>query len=423
MKTTQRVLLSTILLLFLASANAQQDSLHYYLQKARKALTENDIETYYNNAQKSFEINSYCISSLYHYTTACVLNNKHQEAIQLIERMLKNGVPKQFFVGNPYDTLKNIDKYNLLLQEYANAKVISNSKFEFEVPEKDLIPEGITYDPNSKSFFLGSLTKSKIVQVDQNKNVIDFIKQGEHGFLPVLGMNVDKVNNILWANSCYGYKNEGIPDDKMGMAGIYKINLENGEVLKHYTLIQDENHFLNDVTIDNNGKVYMTDSHVEAIYTVNEKDELEKVSDLPKGSYPNGISISDDDNTLFIATTYAIYAYNLKQKVLEEIEFPGELVYSACDGLYFYKNSLIGVQSFLNKVTRLYLDENKTTIVKQEIIEAHNPLFENITTGVIVDDQFFMMANPQLSKINNDGILAPMDELNTVKVISVKLEN
>jgi len=46
----------------------------------------------------------------------------------------------------------------------------------FRISEKDLIPEGIAYDATSRSFFVSSIHKNKIIRIDERNKVTDFIK-------------------------------------------------------------------------------------------------------------------------------------------------------------------------------------------------------------------------------------------------------
>ncbi len=69
----------------------------------------------------------------------------------------------------------------------------------FRIPEKDLIPEGIAYDPEDDSFYVGSLLKRKIVHVRHDRSVADLVgpKEGIPG--DVLGLRVDAERRRLWA--------------------------------------------------------------------------------------------------------------------------------------------------------------------------------------------------------------------------------
>jgi hypothetical protein len=68
--------------------------------------------------------------------------------------------------------------------------------------------------------------------------------------------------------------------------------------------------------------------------------------------------------------------------------------------LLFYRQSLVGIQNAIHpgRVMRFYLDAQLTRIVRSEILETYNPLFETPTTGAIAGDTFLFMANTQLHK-------------------------
>ena len=42
-----------------------------------------------------------------------------------------------------------------------------NTQVAFEIPEADLVPEGIAFDQKTKRFFVSSTFKRKIVEVDE----------------------------------------------------------------------------------------------------------------------------------------------------------------------------------------------------------------------------------------------------------------
>jgi gluconolactonase len=56
----------------------------------------------------------------------------------------------------------------------------------------------------------------------------------------------------------------------------------------------------NDVTIDNKGRVYFTDSTGAAVYRIDAPGKVARILSAPDIERPNGIQISPDDNTLYI---------------------------------------------------------------------------------------------------------------------------
>lgn len=68
--------------------------------------------------------------------------------------------------------------------------------------EKDLIPESVAFDPQSGSFFVGSMYKRKILKIAADATISDFVAPGRDGLFGVVGMKVDAERGELWANSC-----------------------------------------------------------------------------------------------------------------------------------------------------------------------------------------------------------------------------
>src|SRR4051812_9537514 len=65
-----------------------------------------------------------------------------------------------------------------------------HAEVAFTINEKDLIPEGIAYDPAQKEFYVGSILKRKIVRIDSSGRASDFTSEGQDGLFKVLGMTV-----------------------------------------------------------------------------------------------------------------------------------------------------------------------------------------------------------------------------------------
>ena len=402
-----------------------QDSLQYYYGKASEAYRQNNLKEFLDNTKQCYRIrpNSYTIQ----YNLACAysLSKDSISALKLLHRMADVGFAPDIVSDSDFDFIRNSPGYAKLLKQFdTNKAPVINSELAFEIPEKDVIPEGICYDPVDKAFYLGSIFKSKILKIDSNGVITDFIKEKEHGFVTVLGMAVDAKRRILWAVSSYDYYHKNIPKEKLGISGIYKINIKDGSIINHYALDQTEHHLLNDVTIAENGNVYISDSHVPAVYVVDEKtDAIKKIVDLPTGCYPNGITISPDQKRIFVATSFEIYIVNLIDNSISTLKHPENILTSNNDGLYFYKNSLIGVQSFMGRITKFNLNNEQNSVESLTILEANNPLFDSPTTGTIVGNRFYLLANAQFNKINNEGKIAAINEINTTKILNIRIAN
>jgi len=226
---------------------------------------------------------------------------------------------------------------------------IYNSKAAFSLSEKDMIPEGIAYDPVEQNFYLGSTYKSKVVKVDINGIANDFAKQRQDGLRTVLGMKVDAKRGILWVCSTVNDPPpKNVNREDIGWSGIFKYDLKTGRLIKKYTVQQQgETHLFNDISLTKQGDVFITDSGFSAIYIIpHQKDELELFLKSDAFSYPHGIALFPDEKTLCVANWgIGIFTIDIKTKDFSLIASPDSITTYGIDGLYFYENSLIAVQN------------------------------------------------------------------------------
>ena len=82
-------------------------------------------------------------------------------------------------------------------------------KVAYEIPENDLIPEGIAFNPKTRAIFVSSTWKRKILKISSDGKVEDFIKSGQDGILGVIGMKVDAERQLLWV--CTSIAGKGMP--------------------------------------------------------------------------------------------------------------------------------------------------------------------------------------------------------------------
>jgi len=283
------------------------------------------------------------------------------------------------------------------------ASAQEQSRVAFKIGERELIPEGIAYDPRAKVFYVGSTYQRKIVSVDAKGVVRDFTGEGQEGLLGALGMRVDAKRRLLWvvsSNAGGAMPGKGLGGDCLGCSAVFKYDLRAGRLIKKYALSNKPNaHFLNDLAINSRGDAFITDTVTGDIYLVSrEKDELELFVNLGPKAYPNGIDLSGDEKHLFVAADGGVRVVNLRDRSSRTLKLPDGVSPVVIDGLYFYKGSLIAIQPFApqRKVVRYSLDAEANAVTKVEIIEAENPLFNQPTTGVIVGKDFYYIANSQL---------------------------
>ncbi len=382
-----------------------------------------DYSEYHRLMSKIVEMEPQNYRHHYNLACACALTGDTQNSVKILRRLLNEDYDLAILAetNSDFAPIRNTAPFQEIITRIKEkTQPLNNSHIAFSIPEKDLIPEGIAYDPVDEAFYLGSVQKCKIIKIDKQGKISDFTEPRQDGLVPVLGMRVDSKRRFLWAVSSYGFYKANIPRELLGTTGVFKYDLQSKRLFKKYMLPQEENHMLNDLTIGSNGDVYVTDWRVPAIYLISsDKDAIEIFYDLPRR--PNGIDFSPDGTKLFIAGA-GIGVLDIPTKTFRELKHPVDM-YLSGDGLYYYRNSLIAVQNGgLRKITRFYLNEAQNEIVRSQALEAYHPLFNLPTTGVIIGKHFYYIANSQLRAYDKDGKLFPLNKLEETKILKIELQ-
>ncbi len=295
------------------------------------------------------------------------------------------------------------------------------SKPAFVIKEPNLFPEGMAYARFDGRIYAGSVQR-KIVWTDKSGELHELAKAGDGNLAYVAGLHVDESRKELWAvSSRFGSATElanAVP-------GLFKYDLNTGKRLAIFAAPNKSAGGLNDVTVaPSTGIAYTTNTGEASVYCAKPgSHELELFLPRDSVSGANGIALSDDEKTLFVAGDFGIQRVDLTTKTVTALQKPSDVVDASMDGLYFYRGSLVGIQNGIHpgRVVRFYLDSTLTKIVRSEILETYNPAFENPTTGGLDGDSLLFMANPQLHKWTPGKPLPPADNLNDIQILRISL--
>jgi sugar lactone lactonase YvrE len=336
------------------------------------------------------------------------------------------------FPENAASVLSSKEYRDLALAAKAKQTRRHGSEVAFMLSETDLIPEGIAYDPLDKTFFLSSLHKRKIVsvrvQTRQRPPIVeDFVSQGQDGLYSTLGMKVDAARRTLWVCSSAESFMKGYSESDNGKAALFKYDLRTRRLIRKYELGPNPRHLLNDLALNGEGDVFVTDTVSGEIFVVrHEKDELEVF--IPAGRFesPNGIAISKDGRKLFISNMpFGVYVVDLRTKQSERLPQSVGISPAGSDGLYFYDNSLIGIINIVSerngRVARFYLDASAKAVAHGAVLDCNHALYQWPTTGVVVGNSFFYIANSQFGAFNNEQRTFPQKDLRKVVVMRLRL--
>jgi DNA-binding beta-propeller fold protein YncE len=343
------------------------------------------------------------------------------EALVWLEKLADRGLGFDPEANPVFHPLREKPEYRELLKRFAQHEPkVSRSQPVYTIREPDLIPEGVAWDPVDKALYVSSMYKHKVVRLDSDGRVRDFVPSGQDGLLEAVGMKVDAVRRHLWVAS------GDVPDtpDAPAASLLHQFDLRTGKLVRKVAMPASEQHFLNDLDVSAAGEVFVSDSTTGAIYRLAPRAEALTIL-VPAGTFdfPNGVALSGDAKTLYVATYIGIAAVETASGKSTYLSHPDDAVIIGIDGLHWYQGSLLAVQNGLGqgRVMRYYLSPDGRRVTRTQIIESGNPLFDAPTTLAIAGDEIYYMANTQLDALQPDGKLDPNRKLKDVVILKARL--
>lgn len=268
--------------------------------------------------------------------------------------------------------------------------------------QRDLVPEGIAYDPVDDVFYLSSIYRRKVVRVDRAGAATDFVAEAQDGMLSSLGMKIDAKRRLLWVISTGTPEMRGstAEDQKRSLLAAY--DLRDGRLVKK---IEATPALLNDLALLADGTLFATDmGRQKVVRLALGANALEDWANDFR--YPNGIAVSADERFLYVADFRGVTRFTIADKSREKLETRALL--NGIDGLTFDDGKLIGIQNTIGSPRVLRIDPATGEV---EILESKNAAFEIPLTGAVAGDAYFFIANPGLRSFHDDHTIWPPEKL------------
>lgn len=369
---------------------------------------------------------------LYALAKALAVSGDSAGALRTLGRVVAMGYGAEAPADPAFASLAGLAGFQALAPKIAeNTRPVLNAAPAFTIPEADLIPEGIAWDPKTRTLFVGSLAKHKIVAISAEGKIRDFVPSGRDEMQLVLGMKVDSARGSLWACTAEGDPLEG--ENTARRSYLFRFDLATGKMLQKIPSPGGGKHLFNDLAISNGGEIYLTDSEEGSVYRLRPgSDSVERL--LPAGSfvYPNGIALSDDGRMLYIAHAAGIALRDLSTGGVSPLAAPGDVSLAGIDGLSFWRGALIGVQNGTkpHRVVLFSLTPSLDRVTGARVLERANPLFEIPTTGAVAersegknvgDAYYYFMANTQLRALGPGGVVKEPEKRKPVVILKLDL--
>jgi hypothetical protein len=310
-------------------------------------------------------------------------------------------------------SLKNDAGFRQLVEQVRRRyPPVHRAHVAFTLAQKELFPEGLAVDTAKRLFYMSNMHLRKIVKITEAGEVADFVSPGLYDLMLVLGVHVDPADHSVWCATYPGEKNR--PE-------IVHFD-EHGQLLERYTPPGTGLHALNDLVLRDTREIYVTDTQGNRAYRFDRTSHRFTELKLSRPLFlPNGITISGDGNVLYIADLLGVVRLDLKTNQSEDVVPAPHDTLAGVDGLYWYSGSFVGVQygTGANRVMRWNLSPDGRRVASSEVLERGTELVKNPTTGAILDEQFYFIADTGIDNLDSDGKIVDKTKLDEPLHIAV----
>jgi streptogramin lyase len=284
---------------------------------------------------------------------------------------------------------------------------VLHSRLIATIDKRDIFPENLAFDPTRNSFFLGSTARNAILRCSIAGACVSLVAApaGEQAY--ILGLKIDRRLDAIWATT-----------NTLSGASLRRYNIKTGSL--EQTARLEGKHVFNDLALSTTGVVYVTDTSEGSIYKLNtQSNTLTRVAPEHTFTAANGIAISPDERMIYVsAWGDGIDMIDLRSGSVKPVIHPDQVSLAFIDGLYAIKGSLIAIQNgpMLPRIVQFSLNTSGREIVEMTTLERRNPSFDGLTTGALVGNQLYYVANPQIDKKN-------AAQLDPLQILAVRVSN
>ena len=296
--------------------------------------------------------------------------------------------------------MKNILSILIIISLQLNAQT---QRITFTAPA--LYPEGTAFNKADNLFYVSSAKTGTVGTVDQQGNYKVFY--ADSLLKSSFGMKVDAKRNRLWV--CVGDPNYSKYSDSSTfkkMIRLIALDLKTGKKINDIDLsnLYSGKHFANDLTIDDDGNIYITDSYSPVIYKVDATYHATVFAQ-------NDMFIAKDiglNGIVFYPKGFLLAVNNSNGKILKiDIKNPQSVTKVNIDNFFPGADGIL-----LDAQNNLLLDQNKGT---DKIYKISSP--DDFKTAKIIAATFFTdrFQNPSISTIKGNDLYVLNSKLNELK--------
>lgn len=251
------------------------------------------------------------------------------------------------------------------------------------------VPEGIEYDTTNERFLTGSLADGTLYEIANDGTMTEFVTDAD--LVSSVGIEVDEARErVIAANSDRSVFQGGA--EGQAKVGVY--SLSTGERLAMVDLAplldagENASYFANDVTVGDDGTIYVTDTMQNVIYSVNNDYEGSVFHSFEpmEGLSLNGIEFHPNGYLIVVGgpNLYKVPLDNPGET--SQIELPEPM--RGADGIVFDQMGRLAVVSnSASRVVALVSDDDWASATIDDVATFQG----QATTAAVVGDEIYVV--------------------------------
>jgi hypothetical protein len=422
-----RGFLPVLLILATASQGAQTGSaierFRSLRDSLRQARSNKDWRSSVENAQELERFLNQSPESLLESARAELHRNDLNEALRKVQQFVKMGqVSDLLETSEEFARLRTAPSFPEIAKGMReNRSPVSLALTALQLSDPALLAEDLDYEPVSKRFFITSVREKKIVVAETNGIVRDFAKAPDDW--PMLAIKIDPARQVLWATEVALQGFVFAPKSDWGRSAVLRFDLQTGKVLRR--IEGPPNSALGDMTLAPNGDAILSDGEGGGVYRVSVQGDRFERSDGGDFISPQTPAMHPDGRQIFVPDyVRGIGVLDLSNRQVHWISTEGRYALNGIDGLYCDHGVLIAVQNGAapERVVAFAMNAEFTKVASEAIFERSSDTLGDPTHGVIVDGEFYYIANSGWDVIDDHGNIKPDAKLSPARIMRVPLK-